>query len=969
MAEAYCTHTEENLRMTHTRVFRGILQMIAVVGVLVGSAAALPPNFQDIPVPGTWNQAVGLTFAPDGRMFVWEKGGRVWNVENNQQAAQPLIDIAEEVGNWRDHGMLGFAIDPQFYTNGYIYLLYVVDYQHLIFYGTPSYNPSANWYFRDTIIRLTRYQCDSATGFRTVLPNSRTVLIGESITTGIPVCHQSHSAGTLVFGHDGSLLVSCGEGANYETFDHGGPASGSSNTALADGIITQTEDVGAWRSQLVNSLSGKILRVNPANGDGLPDNPFYDSNNPRAPRSRVWALGLRNPFRMALRPVSGHGHRHHDGPGTLYIGDVGWGWWEEINVCNAPGQNFGWPHFEGMEPRGGYANAQVFNRDAPNPLFGIGACTQQFLTFSSLIAQETLGTPSFPNPCNINMQIPPSTPTFMHSRPKIDWYHSSGPSRTGIFNGNNAAVINIGAPGSPVAGEQFGGFTSIGGAWYTGHDFPPEYRDVYFHADFVSGWIRAFVFDEQDNPVEVREFMGQAEAGAVVDIESHPAVEGLFFIRYNEVGQSQIRRVIYLGGTNQPPVAVGSALPPYGPSPLTVQFSSAGSLDPEGMPLTYRWDFGDGSPVSTLPNPVHIYDEVEDITAGGTIIARVFELVPPHPTGGGNWNAEIIRDADFPPVGNQDSQRQYDTYHGGQQGNFDYVGYTFPTTRRISGLVFQEGKHFGDGGWWDTVQYQYRNPNTGNWAPIPGVIVTPAYPGNNGTSFETFSISFPPIDATGVRLAGDPGGSANFVSFGELRVMGVLVPAGTPRRFDATLTVCDHLNVCTTATVPIWTDNTPPNVQITSPIDGTYYNANATFTQNLQATISDAEHATGTLQCQWYTILHHNDHTHPEPPDTSCQTAALITPHGESEDVFFWEFVLTVSDPLGLSRTERSIITPPPLRCPGDADFDGVVGFADITTILAQWASVGPYGDTDDNGIVNFSDATLTLANWGNSCP
>ena len=53
-------------------------------------------------------------------------------------------------------------------------------------------------------------------------------------------------------------------------------------------------------------------------------------------------------------------------------------------------------------------------------------------------------------------------------------------------------------------------------------------------------------------------------------------------------------------------MAVASASPTQGPTPLTVNFSSAGSSDPEGQPLTYSWTFGDGA-TSTQANPSHTY--------------------------------------------------------------------------------------------------------------------------------------------------------------------------------------------------------------------------------------------------------------------------------------------------------------------------------------------------------------------------
>src|SRR5262245_19536759 len=62
-------------------------------------AVALPPNFYDESIADDWNQALGLTFASDGRMLVWEKAGRVWIVEDGGKSAAPLIDISEEVGD------------------------------------------------------------------------------------------------------------------------------------------------------------------------------------------------------------------------------------------------------------------------------------------------------------------------------------------------------------------------------------------------------------------------------------------------------------------------------------------------------------------------------------------------------------------------------------------------------------------------------------------------------------------------------------------------------------------------------------------------------------------------------------------------------------------------------------------------------------------------------------------------------
>jgi glucose/arabinose dehydrogenase len=430
----------------------GAAALFALAGTASGQP--LPPNFADQLVVGGWNQAVGVTFASDGRAFVWEKGGKVWLVENGIKAAAPLIDIGPEVGNWGDYGLIGFAVDPNFYTNGYIYLLYAVDYHYLKYFGTGTYNPNTSTDFHDTIGRLTRYTCNAAGGFRSVNLASRLILVGESMTTGWPLTHDSHGVGTVSFGEDGSLLAGCGDGATYVGVNVGGNQSGSSNTALTDGIITATENVGAYRAQLVNSLSGKIIRIDPATGNGLPSNPFFNAATPRAAKSRVWTVGVRNPFRWAIRPGSGNANQAAGDPGTLFIGDVGMDTHERLEVATTGGQNFGWPAFEGLDVHAGYWAAAPQNKDAPNPLSG-GSCPA-FFKFTSLIVPAITGTPTWPNPCNVSQQVPATIPRFMVRPPVLEWGHGH-PVRVPAYSGGVLTPVTIESPQSSVQGFQFGG--------------------------------------------------------------------------------------------------------------------------------------------------------------------------------------------------------------------------------------------------------------------------------------------------------------------------------------------------------------------------------------------------------------------------------------------------------------------------------------------------------------------------------
>ncbi|HEX8310432.1 MAG TPA: PQQ-dependent sugar dehydrogenase, partial [Chthoniobacteraceae bacterium] len=332
----------------HPLLRHGLMQLlVAAMSIMAATPAAaieLPPGFSEEEVGSLWTEPVGLVFDPSpagaNRIYAWERAGRAWVLENGTNSFVPLLDIRDEVGAWRDYGMLGFALDPNFQQNGYIYVSYVVDRHHLMHAGKPSYDPTANDYLSATIGRVTRYTARASDGRRTVDPASRKVLIGETISTGIPILHGSHGPGNLMFGTDGTLLVAVGDAASWEGVDDGGSDGGSyAPQGLIDGIIQPKEDVGAFRSQMVDSLSGKVLRLDPATGDGVASNPFFDPQAPRAAKSRVWALGLRNPYRMTLRPSTGSHLPAEANPGVIVLGDVGWEEWEEVHVIDGPGQN------------------------------------------------------------------------------------------------------------------------------------------------------------------------------------------------------------------------------------------------------------------------------------------------------------------------------------------------------------------------------------------------------------------------------------------------------------------------------------------------------------------------------------------------------------------------------------------------------------------------------------------------------
>jgi len=314
-----------------------------------------------------------IEFSPDGRnMYVAQQSGEVYVVRDGARQTTPFIDISAQVNGTRDRGLLDIAVHPDFANNPYVYLLYTYDPPE-VFQNTSNAlaGPDRNGNRAGRLIRVT---ANAATNFTTAVAGSEFILLGRNstwanfnafvnstnnfteppagIVNGVNIQDfiasdsESHTVGSLEFGIDGALFVSIGDGTSYNQVD---PRT--------------------IRVQDIDNLSGKILRIDPITGQGLSSNPFFNGDA-NANRSKVYQLGLRNPFRISVDPVTGE----------LFVGDVGWTQWEEINSAG-PGANFGWPYFEGGNGTslrtGGYQNlaaAQTFyasGQPVQAPLLGL----------------------------------------------------------------------------------------------------------------------------------------------------------------------------------------------------------------------------------------------------------------------------------------------------------------------------------------------------------------------------------------------------------------------------------------------------------------------------------------------------------------------------------------------------------------------------------------------------------------------
>jgi glucose/arabinose dehydrogenase len=289
-------------------------------------AATLPAGFVDEVVVGGLLAPRAFAFTPDGRVLVVERGSASSTDANiasirvfkNGTLLSTRAYTVNTCGD-SERGLLGITVDPNFVTNGYIYIYYTRQATSGAICAKTTFANGNNGGPRNRISRLTM-------SGDMVTPSSERVLIDSIVTD-----QGNHNAGDLHFGADGYLYASTGDGALR------------------------------WTSPDKNTLNGKIIRILPTPGDAggytTTGNPYNLEANSRTCATiasftegtspgtckEIFARGFRNPFRFSIQPnMAGI-----PGTGLPFVGDAGEATWEEVDQVHSGG-DYGWPVREGF---------------------------------------------------------------------------------------------------------------------------------------------------------------------------------------------------------------------------------------------------------------------------------------------------------------------------------------------------------------------------------------------------------------------------------------------------------------------------------------------------------------------------------------------------------------------------------------------------------------------------------------------
>ncbi|PRY25687.1 PKD domain-containing protein [Pseudosporangium ferrugineum] len=666
----------------------------------VGAApAAAPPDsdFQKVTLNDFPGEPIALAVLPDKRVLHTSRKGEVRI--NDPKSGRNVLAATIPVYQHDEEGVQGIAIDPGFAANKWVYIYYSPP------LNTPSDDPAtpgvnegdapeqgtaADFARFKGVLRLSRFKLNGNT---LALGSEQKIL---EVPTDRGIC--CHVGGKIDFDAAGNLYLSTGDDTNPFASDGYVPI---------DERPDRNPAFDAQRTAAnTNDLRGKILRIKVTGNGGyrIPKGNLFKPGTAYT-RPEIYAMGLRNPFRFAVDKQTG----------VVYVGDyspdaqnpnpqrgpAGHGRWAAIDKP----ANYGWPYC--VAP------------DMP------------YVDFD--FATRTSGAP------------------FNCAAPVNDSPHNTG--KRELPPVEKAEVVYTYGPSAQFPELGTGGIGPMGGPAYdydaasTSATKWPEYYDgkpLFF--EWTRDYVKEFTLGPANEVTSIKPVLPSIVFDNPMDLEFGPD-GSLYVLEYgdgyfSENPEAQLARIDYVRG-NRSPIPKITATPTSGQAPLTVTFSSAGTVDPDGDSLRYAWDFdADGVVDSRQPNAVHTFTangnyrptlkvtdptgrwaSAEVILPVGTLAPRVSLVTPTEgqPFEFGDTVDFRVTVTDDQPV---DCSRVTVTYVLGH----DQHGHPLSTASGCSGSIttFVDGGHAGADNLTAVFVAEYTDSGTPPQSGSDTVVLTPS---------------------------------------------------------------------------------------------------------------------------------------------------------------------------------------------------------------------------------------------------
>ncbi|CAM3971261.1 carbohydrate-binding protein [Kibdelosporangium persicum] len=550
------------------RLFAAGLLVAATVtaGPLAASGQAAPPvnpaDYQQITLAKgepEMGEPMSMTVLPDRTVLHTARNG---TIRATDAAGNTRIIGTIPVYSHDEEGMQGIAADPGFATNRFVY----------VFYAPPLSTPAGDAPMNGTaadfapfngVNRLARYTLNSDLTIN--MASARTIL---DVPTSRGLC--CHVGGDIDFDAAGNLYLTTGDDSNPFVDGY----------APLDDRPSRNPAVDAQRSSAnSNDLRGKLLRikVNADGGYSIPAGNMFPPGTANT-RPEIYAMGFRNPFRMNVDKATGTVYLGDYGPDAGTTTNRGPSGQVEFNRITGPGF-FGWPYCTGSNTATETYAQYNYDTGAVGAKFNCGGAVNNSRNNTGI------------------RTLPPAQPAW------IKYAGDSGSPPE--FGGGSESPM-----GAPVYRFDPNLQSAV--------KFPQSLDGHVFATEFGRRWIKDIEVLPNGTRGTIQPFPWTGTQ--IMDAQFGP--DGALYILdygtgwFNGDANSAVYRIEHRPSGSRPPVAAAGANRTSGAAPLTVNFSSAGSSDPDGGPLAYRWTFGDGA-TSTAANPSHTY------TANGTYTAQV----------------------------------------------------------------------------------------------------------------------------------------------------------------------------------------------------------------------------------------------------------------------------------------------------------------------------------------------------------